>query len=149
MLRRRKGKWSLRAVLIEVKLFIFGAKVLFVRDPPPKRRPARRRKAPAIVVQAREMPPSIVAPQTAVVTRPPIAIVRPIRPYGIRHAPASMDSPFHPHLIGATAVLLIDRERRKAVKRGDALPALLAAVAQKVIVDSMSAADRAGSSGWS
>jgi hypothetical protein len=136
--RRRKSRWSLKHLRIEVNLLVAKVGMIFAKDtptPPPK---ARVRKAQQVVrveyhVLKAEMPRDI---------RPYIA-----KPVAARRSPAAAYSAYplfgvdqngYPkNIVAETAVQLTGRARMKAVRKGDAPTALAAAVVEQIVVDAV------------
>ena len=138
--RKRKSKWSLRHLKIEVNLLLAKVGVIFSREPVlPKQSPkARLRKAQHIVrVEYRNLQTEASRDIQRYVARPsptrrPTAQAYP--PYPV----FGVDENGYPkNIVGETVVQLAGRGRMKAIRQGDAGTALAAAVVEQVVVDAV------------
>jgi hypothetical protein len=134
--RKRKGKWTLRHLKIEVNLLIAKVGVLFSRDEPPKRSRKARVRQGQQIVQAEFRIIQSEAP-------------RDIGPYLVRATPTkrqtsvSCYSPFGvdtnglpKNILGDTILAIAGGARVKAVRTGDIATAIGAAIVEQVLLDS-------------
>jgi hypothetical protein len=133
MPRRRKSKWSLRAFLAVIRLPFVTVKLLFVNEPAPKVRARPRKRVHPRPIEGVLVTRTPTPPQTA------IAPVRRSFPPSTSSFPAPFASGTEIHVVRPTVVGLIDRERRLAVKRGDVAGALILALVERGVVDSLTA----------
>jgi hypothetical protein len=132
---KRKSRWTLRHLKIEVNLLIAKVGFLFSKEEPPKRTPrARVRKAQQIAraeyrnIQAeapRDIRPYVV--RATPVRRPPAA------PY---YSAFGVDANGLPtNILGDTVLALTGGVRVKAIREGDIGTAIAAAIVEQVVLD--------------
>jgi hypothetical protein len=127
--RRRKSRWSLKHVKVEVNLWIANVTALFSNEPVPTRTRRKTLRKARRIVEADYRIIRSEAPSTTIVP-----------------ARRSHSTPLYPifgvdenglpkNVIGDTIVGITSATRAQAVKDGDPLMALAAAVVEQVVVD--------------
>jgi hypothetical protein len=146
---KRRRRWSLRHIKVEVNLLVAKIGLLFSREPPLKPTPKNRvRKAQRIaraeyrIIQAEA--PRNLAPYVARAYPISRTVGTPV------YSVFGMDENGLPrNVIGETVVGLASQTRLRAIREGDAWTALAAAIVEQVVVDSAKKQDdTTGSVRW-
>ncbi len=134
--RRRKSKWTLRHLKIEVNLLVAKVGMLFSREVTPKRSRKARVRQGQQIVQAEYRVIRAEAPRDI---RPYVSRATPVNrlPLAPYYSPFGVDANGLPkNIFGDTVLALAGGVRVKAVRTGDIATALGAAIVVQVVLDS-------------
>lgn len=135
-MRKRKTRWTLRHLKIEVNLLIAKVGLLFSKEELPKRARSARVRQGQRIVRAEYRIIQADAPKNI---RPYV----PMSPRTIRPTSSRFVSPFgkdasglSKNILGDTVLALAGGVRVKAIREGDVGSAIAAAIVEQVVLDS-------------